>query len=254
MTASLPMYDRPETQAANDRLWAGVRDRLAVAGIAAPEGLLRGVWPLWDHWTDPGLVLSQTCGLPFRARLHGAVTLVASPDYGLQGCPPGFYRSALVARAEDRRASPPDFAGAALAFNDGLSQSGWGAVWEFARDHGIALRAGLETGSHRASALAVVEGRADWAAIDAQTWAMIRRWDDWAAGLKVVGWTRPTPALPFITALGRDPVPLRDALGAAVAAMSEADRAVLDLKGIAVIPASAYLAVPIPPEPRLAAA
>jgi ABC-type phosphate/phosphonate transport system substrate-binding protein len=159
-----------------------------------------------------------------------------------------------VARADDVRAGPAEFSGATLAFNDGLSQSGWGAVWELARDRGIAVRPALETGSHRASALAVAEGQADWAALDAQTWAMIRRWDDWAAGLKVVGWTRPTPALPFITAQGRDPVPLRDALGAAVAAMSDADRAVLDLKGIAVIPASAYLAVPIPPEPQLAAA
>ena len=254
MVASLPMYDRAEAQAANDRLWAGIRDRLAVAVIAAPDGLLRGVWPLWDHWTDPGLVLSQTCGLPYRARLHGAVTLVASPDYGLEGCPPGFYRSALVARADDVRANPEAFGGAALAFNEGLSQSGWGAVWEFARDRGIALRPALETGSHRASALAVVEGRADWASIDAQTWRMIGRWDGWAEGLKVLGWTRPTPALPFITALGRDPVPLRDALGAAVAAMSDADRAVLNLKGIAVIPASAYLAVPIPPAPKLVAA
>lgn len=254
MVASLPMYDRAEAQAANDRLWADIRDRLAVAGIAAPEALDRGAARLWDHWTDPGLVLSQTCGLPFRARLHGQVTLVASPDYGLEGCPPGFYRSALVARVDDVRAGPADFSGAALAFNEGLSQSGWGAVWELARDRGIAVRPALETGSHRASALAVAEGRADWASLDAQTWAMIRRWDDWAAGLKVVGWTRPTPALPFITALGRDPLPLRDALGAAVAAMSAADRAVLDLKGIAVIPASAYLAVPIPPAPELAAA
>lgn len=254
MAASLPMYDRAEAQGANDRLWAGIRDRLRAVGLDAPEGLLRGVWPLWDHWTDPGLVLSQTCGLPFRARLHTRVTLVASPDYGLEGCPPGFYRSALVARADDARAGPAEFAGAALAFNEGLSQSGWGAVWEFARDHGIALRPGPETGSHRDSARAVVEGQADWASLDAQTWRMIRRWDDWAAGLKVVGWTRPTPALPFITALGRDPVPLRDALGAAVAAMSEADRAVLDLKGIAVIPASAYRAVPIPPEPQVSPA
>jgi ABC-type phosphate/phosphonate transport system substrate-binding protein len=253
MTASLPMYDRAEAQAANDRLWAGIRDRLRAAGLAAPDGLRRDA-ALWDQWTDPGLVLSQTCGLPFRARLHDRVTLLASPDYGLEGCPPGFYRSALVARADDRRATPQAFSGAALAYNEGLSQSGWGAVWEFARDHGIALRPALGTGSHRASAQAVAQGQADWASIDAQTWRMIARWDGWAAGLKVLGWTRPTPALPFITARGRDPVPVRDALGAAVAAMDEADRAVLNLRGIAVIPASAYLAVPIPPAPGLAAA
>ena len=250
--ASLPMYDRAEAQAANDRLWAGVRDRLRAGGIAAPDVLERGVWPMWGRWSDPDLVLSQTCGLPYRARLHGVVTLVASPDFGLEGCAPGFYRSVLVARADDARRDPAEFAGAALAFNDGLSQSGWGAVWEYARDRGIALRPALETGGHRASALAVAEGRADWASIDAQTWAMILRWDPWVAGLRVIGATRPTPALPYITAAGRDPGPLRDALAAAIAAMDAADRAILSLRGIAVIPAEAYLAVPVPPAPEAA--
>lgn len=249
MQASLPMYDRAEVQPANDRLWAGVRARLQ--GGEVPQTLLRGVWPLWDHWTDPGLILSQTCGLPYRARLHDRVTLVASPDYGLEGCAPGYYRSVLIARAADTRAVPADFAGAALAVNDGLSQSGWGAIWEFARDAGIALRPALETGGHRASALAVLEGRADWASIDAQTWALIRRWDDWATGLKVIGLTRPTPALPFITARGRDPAPIRAALAGAIAAMSVADRAVLGLRGVVEIAPEAYLAVPVPPAPLL---
>lgn len=253
MLASLPMYDRPEAQAANDRLWAGVRDRLRAGGIAAPEGLTRADG-LWDQWADPGLVLSQTCGLPFRSRLHRHVTLVASPDYGLEGCAPGFYRSVLVARADDARTAPAAFNGAPLAFNDAVSQSGWGAVWEFARDTGIRLEPALETGSHRASARAVLDGRSDWAALDAQTWSMIARWDDWAAGLRVIGTTRPTPALPFITAQGRDPRPLRSALAAAIAAMSDDDRSTLGLRGIAVIAPETYLAVPIPPDPVPAAA
>ena len=246
--ASLPMYDRPEVQAANDRLWAGIRDRLRAQGQPAPDALTRdGV--LWDHWTNPGLVLSQTCGLPFRARLHGRVTLVASPDYGLEGCPAGFYRSVLVARADDPRATPQAFAGAPLAYNDALSQSGWGAVWEFARDHAVALNPGPETGGHLGSAQAVAQGRADWAALDAQTWAMIARWDGFAARLRVIGHTRPTPALPFITAPGRDPGPLRSALAAAIADMAGDDRAILGLRGIVVIAPETYLAVPVPPDP-----
>jgi len=93
MIASLGMYDRPETMAANDRLWALVRDGLRARGIAAPEALTRGAGAYWQAWEDPALVLSQTCGFPYRAKLHGKVTLVASPDYGLQGCPPGYYCS-----------------------------------------------------------------------------------------------------------------------------------------------------------------
>ena len=248
MIASLPMYDRPETQGANDRLWAGVRDHLRAAGHEAPEALSRSD-DLWGQWLAPDLLLSQTCGLPFRARLHDKVTLVASPDYGLEGCAPGYYRSVLVARATDARAEPRAFDGAALAYNEGLSQSGWGAIWEWAQQAGIALTPAVQTGSHRASALAVAEGRADWASLDAQTWRMISRWDDWARGLRVIGTTRPTPALPFITAQGRDPAPIRAALVAAIAALSPPDRDTLSLRGVINIPACDYRAVPIPPAP-----
>lgn len=242
------MYDRPEAQAANDRFWARVRDHLRAAGMDAPETLCRD-GDLWAQWVAPDLVLSQTCGLPFRSRLHDRVTLVASPDYGLDGCAPGHYRSVLVARGDDRRDRPEDFAGASFAFNDPLSQSGWGAVWEFARDKGIALGPRIETGAHRASALAVAQGQADWAALDAQTWRMIARWDDWATRLKVIGQTRPTPALPFITRHGQDPAPLVAALSRALAELSGPDREVLSLRAITVLPAADYLAVPIPPAP-----
>jgi len=246
--ASLPMYDRPEAQGANDRLWDKLRDRLRTQGVAAPECLTR-TGDLWDHWQAPDLLLSQTCGLPFRARLHTQVTLVASPDYGIEGCAPGYYRSVLIARASDRRSSVEAFSAASLAINDALSQSGWGAIWEHARDRGISLRPGLETGGHRESALAVAEGRADWASIDAMTWRMIARWDDWATGLKVIGQTRPTPALPFITRPGQDSALLRGTLAAAIAALDPSDRDCLSLRGLATIPAEDYLAVPIPPSP-----
>ncbi len=101
MIASLPMYDRPSTRAANDRLWQGIRDRLRVAGQPAPEALTRSGSP-WDHWQHPELILSQTCGLPYRAQLVGQVTLIASPVHDLD-CPPGHYFSVIVARADDPR-------------------------------------------------------------------------------------------------------------------------------------------------------
>ena len=66
--AALPMYDWPELRPATDRLWAAVRDGLRQRGVAAPEGLTRDVG-LMAGWTDPGLVLGQTCGLPFVREL-----------------------------------------------------------------------------------------------------------------------------------------------------------------------------------------
>ena len=95
----------------------------------------------------------------------------------------------------------------------------------------------------------MAERRADIAALDALTWQLIRRFDDFAADLVEIGCTAPSPALPFITARGRDPAPLRAALRGAVAAMSAADRTLLGLRGIVELPQSAYLAMPLPPAP-----
>jgi len=242
--ASLPMYDRPETRGALDRLWQGVRARLG----EGPAHLTREGDP-WDHWRAPDLVLSQTCGYPFRARLHDRVTLVGAADHRLEGCPPGHYRSALVARANDPRERPADFAGARLAYNEALSQSGWAAAQNLARAQGFAFGPALRTGAHANSARAVAEGRADIAALDAVTWRLIARHDPMAGALRVVGHTPPTPALPFITASGRDPGLIFDALSGAIAALAPADREELSLFGLVRVSAAAYLAVPNPPPP-----
>jgi hypothetical protein len=177
MIASLPMYDRPETAGANDRLWAGVARALAARGIAAPAALDRTTG-MWEAWLSPDLLLSQTCGLPYRTRLHGQVALVATPVYDLPGTPPGHYHSVLVARRDDARRRFADFDGATLAYNDADSQSGWAAPMGRGGRSRDRLRRTLATGAHRASARAVAEGTADIAAIDALTWRMIRRWDE----------------------------------------------------------------------------
>ncbi len=246
--ASLPMYDRPELREATDRYWALIREGLAARGIEAPDALLRDDAPLMTHWESGGLILSQTCGFPYRARLHGRVQLVGTPDFGNLGCAPGYYRSVLIARADDPRGDFADFDGAALAYNDGLSQSGWAAPINHAAVAGIQLRPGPETGAHRASIRAVAEGRADLAAIDAQTWALVSEFED-VSDLQVIGATDPTPALPYITAPGQDAGAIFDAVAEAIAALAPEDRAALRLRGIVRIPASAYLAVPIPPAP-----
>lgn len=249
MIASLPMYDRAETAGAHDRLWAAIRDRLRLAGMAAPDTLTRGAGDLWPQWTAPDLVLSQTCGLPYRARLHGTVTLVGTPDYGVEGCAPGYYRSVFVARAGDPRDGLAAFDGAAFAYNDALSQSGWAGPQTYAAQHGVRLAPAVRTGGHLLSARAVAGGRADLAALDAVTWSMIRRWDAVASDLRVVAQTEPAPGLPFISRAGTDAPAMRAIIAAAIAGMDAADRDVTGLRGLAVIPAAAYLATPTPAEP-----
>jgi ABC-type phosphate/phosphonate transport system substrate-binding protein len=241
MIAALPMYDRPELRAETDALWAALRDALRARGIDAPEALTRDRDP-WEVWQDPDLLFAQTCGLPFRARLHTQVTLVATPDYALPGCPPGHYNSVIIAPGATLPARPR------LAVNDALSQSGWAALHGWLTAQGIAPGPVTMTGAHAASARAAAEGRADLAAIDAQTWRQLIRAGAADPALEIAR-TAPTPALPWITAATNDPAPIRAALSDALAALPQATRAALDLHGIVQIDAAAYRAIPIPPNP-----
>ena len=250
MIASLGMYDRPECQPANDRLWALIRDDIRAKGLKAPDNLARGAQAYWPAWQSPDLTLSQTCGFPYRAKLHGHVTLIGTPDYGVQGCPPGHYRSIFVARKSDPRSNINDFNGASLAFNEPLSQSGWAAPQNHARAHNLTLKPYLQSGGHLLSARAVAEGKAEIAAIDAVTWAMIARWEVFAKDLKVVGMTDPTPGLPYIAAKGADATLMFQIIAEAIAALSEDDRTTLCLRRFVRIAPEAYLSVPTPPTPQ----
>ncbi len=243
------MYDRPETAASLDRLWALIRDALRARGVAAPERLHRGP-DLWALWTAGDIVLAQTCGLPYRARLHRHVALIGTPDHGVAGCPPGYYRSVLVVRAEDARSTLAAHAGARLAYNEALSQSGWAAPVAHADAQGVRLRPVGPTGSHAASVRAVVEGRADIAGIDAVSWALMRRHDAALTDrLRVLATTAPTPGLPLIAAAGADRTAILAACRDAVARLPGKDRDTLSLRGITDVHAGAYLALPLPPAP-----
>lgn len=244
MIASLPMYDRPETASTNDKLWGLVRERLGYG----PDQLTRG-GELWDHWGDPDLVLSQTCGMPYRTRLDSKIALVATPVHGLHDLSDGHYRSVLVARRDDPRTDLKDFEGASLAYNSKISQSGWAAPLNYAAETGLTFSVGPKTGGHAASARTVVQGKADLSALDAVSWEMMMRWDSFAGDLKVVDVTPETPSLPFITSLARDAGQMRRALEAAISALSPDERELLCLRGLVWIAPKKYLKVPNPALP-----
>jgi ABC-type phosphate/phosphonate transport system substrate-binding protein len=253
MIASFPMYDRPETRGAYDRLWHRIRDELRLlwrdlpdAAVPLPEDLAHPANP-WDHWLSSDLILSQTCGLPYRTRLHSTARLVGTPDYALPGCRPGYYNSVIVMHRDDPRRDPRDWPELTLAVNAFESQSGWAAPQTFMTNQGFAFSEVRITGSHRNSALAVAERRADIAAIDAQSWRMIRRWDDFSDELTEVCRTEPTPGLPLISALPDGRNDLYFAVSHHLATLPDDDRKILDLKGLVDIHKDRYLAIPTPP-------
>ncbi len=249
MFASLPMYDRPESAAAQDLFWSLIRAELAARGIDAPERLDRSV-PHMEGWARPDLVLGQICNLPYRAAFRDRVTLIGAADYGLPEAAPGDYYSLFVVRKDDPAKRLQDCAGYRFAYNEALSNSGWGAPVQTALAQGVTLNPAVQTGAHAASLHAVAGGLADLAALDAVTWRGLSRWDPRAAEVRVIGRSFASPGQSYITRAGQDPAPYRAALAAAIAALpqDQAKGPLLGLRGIVALPPAAY-DLPLPPAP-----
>jgi ABC-type phosphate/phosphonate transport system substrate-binding protein len=245
LCASLPMYQRDELIASNNQYWSLIKEGLSAEGHPHPDDLDQQVVGI-DAWLQSGLVFSQTCGMPYRHHLHGRVHLVGTPDFGLPDCEPGYYRSRCVVRADDPRDRIDDFSGAVLAFNNTLSQSGYAAPLVQADAQGIDWSRRVESGAHRSSAQMVRNRQADIAAIDAVTWRLIERYDNWAGELRVLASTEPTPGLPYICASRFDPVVIAGAVRNAIQSLDLDAKQSLGLQGLVTIDAGSYLDVPSP--------
>lgn len=212
--AALVMYDWPEVSDYTDELWQLLSAVLQNAGIAVPARLERQR-PVEDVWLDPELVLAQTCGFPYVAKLQAATTLLGTPEYAVDGASDGYYQSLLLTNNSESRVKPEDFTGSTLAINDFGSQSGFNSVRLYLaasnlRFSGNRLGADhpdqnsffsqtLTTGSHRASLRAIAEQRADLCAVDPVSLALASDYDaDVVARLRIIGRTPSVPALPLI--------------------------------------------------------
>lgn len=237
------MYWRSETAHAWQNLWAFIH-----AAIGQGPEKLEEPSDLWAHWRAPDLLFSQTCGLPFRLSLHQTATLIGTLDFGLPDMPAGYYQSVLITRKTDTR--PLTILAENCAINGVDSQSGWAALLETTQNQGITPKITTVTGAHRASAIAVSEGKADLAALDAVTFQLLQDHEpDITRTLSIVARSAPTPGLPLITNQPHLARPLLDATTSAITALSQQDRDTLHLRGIVHIPAATYMAVAIPRPP-----
>ena len=246
MIANLMMYQRPELVDAHNRYWQLIRAGLTEANIQSPEALSQDAEEFFV-WKHPELVLSQTCGMPYRTWLHDKVELVGTPDFAVTGCPPGYYRSALIVRADDPRTHVEAFQDAMFAYNQTFSQSGYAAPYWHVKPLGFWFENRLHTDQHLQSAKAVSEGRADIASLDAVSWRNIENYEPFAHKLRVLDWTAPTPGLPMITARGQNRAAIYTAVEQAIAKLEDEDRSCLGIEGIVQIPKDTYLEVPNPP-------
>ena len=129
-----------------------------------------------------------------------------------------------------------------LAFNSKDSQSGYVGPLDYAKRHGVALMPSLETGAHWASGIAVVEGNADVAAIDAITWRQMRAFDGFTDDLRVIGKTDSVPGLPLITGQKAQTSLIREAVVAVLADQPAAAKP-LGIIGLSDLRAEDYIEV-----------
>lgn len=203
LVASLPMYDLPELADATDALWAAIAAGLQAHGVAAPLELTRDPSPLEDAWRDPRMLFSQTCGLPLMTMLRDEVSLIATPAYSAPGCEGPFHRSAVIVHAANEALGLGGLRGGRCAINQPTSNTGMNLlraeISELAGG-GPFFEEVVVTGSHAESIRAVAEDRADVAAVDAVTLALLQRHrPQLTDAVRVLTWTVRTPGLPLIT-------------------------------------------------------
>ena len=245
MLASLSMYDRPELKTHNQVYWSEIRRELYSRGIESPKLLTEDGRDL-SFWGNPKLFLSQTCGLPYRKYLHNKVNLVGTPDFGVKGCPPGYYCSYFIVRKNDKRNLLPQFNDSVFAYNEKNSQSGFASARNHLKSLGFWFQSIKKTGSHLRSAHSIVNGDADIATIDAVTWYFINKYETIATELRILEATDPTPGLPYITSKTLKCDVMFDAIEDAIKNLSKNVLRELNIKGIIKIPKASYLAIPLP--------
>lgn len=241
MRASLPMYDFDHLKSDHETFWTHI-----AAAFGAPDVPLSSPQDLMTHWQSQDLLLSQTCGMPFRLFLSDKVQYLCTPDFGLEGCPPGFYNSVFVAKKD---LSLSTLCQGTFAYNEDHSQSGWAGPITHLDALGLVPSRGLKTGAHRNSARAVYDGAAEFAAIDAQTLFLLRETSDWAKELITIERTCPTPGLPYICADEIDAKAMLGAIRSGFDKLGLDAKSRLGIKGFVELQPQEYLDIPSPRSP-----
>lgn len=221
--AALPMYDLPELRAETDRFWRRLKSALPHGTEVVFERPATHA-EMVALLADRSCILSQTCWGPISQGLLPDLTILAQPDYSpFPGGDGPLYRSAIIATGTGDDAPPPKkgaliptqaLSGKRLAYNEPASLSGYISLQ---RDTEMPFSQEILTGSHRASLCAVAQGDADIAAIDNQTFALLRAHEPLAKKVHVIGWTAPRMGLPYV-ANPAAPAPLTNAIRAALLA------------------------------------
>lgn len=249
--AGFPWYDLPETRAAHERLWSILAGHLRRSGIdSVPE---RPSWdlPIPAVFSNPRLLIAQACGYDLIYGFAGSLRPVATPRYRAPGCDGGNYRSCILVRHDDAARDLADLRGSVCAVNSFNSHSGTNAlralVAPLSRD-GRFFSSVQVSDSHARSLSMLLAGQADVMAMDAVLHGLLQHHRPGAlAGTRILSWSAPAPAPPFVTAAATDDAVVERLRAALVATLgdnaSHEARADLLLDGVALRPLQDYAGI-----------
>jgi ABC-type phosphate/phosphonate transport system substrate-binding protein len=248
--AYLPMYDLPSVRSATDALWTAIAGALTRRGVERVPTSLHREEAFGAAWTDPDLLLGQTCGYVLTHALAGRVRLVATPRYRAPGCVDACYSSWIVVRASSAVQHLEQLRGGVAVYNTDDSHSGMNALRTtfapLAVDGRFFART-EQTGAHHTSLQRVAAGSADVAAIDCVTFALVQRaHPELTSAVRVIGQSPCVPGIPLITratATDEEVEVLRAALREAWETVDATVKTSLWLDRIDVVPEADYGAI-----------
>lgn len=148
------------------------------------------------------LFIGHTCGYPLMKNLKDVLTPVCLPIFDLAGCDGKSYSSFFITRSDSDIRSLRDCHQRVVAFNARDSNSGMNLLRHAIAplSHGKPYFSSLiESGSHKNSLIEVGEGRADIAAIDSVSFALIAdAWPKLTDKVRVFGYSAKTCGLPLV--------------------------------------------------------
>jgi ABC-type phosphate/phosphonate transport system substrate-binding protein len=242
--ASLPMYDLPELQAQTDAWWQALARAFRREGVQrVPEQLTRGENPSRE-WHAPALLFSQCCGYDLTHASAGFLQLIATPVYAVADCTGPDYCSLIIVAADATARQPADLRGYRCAVNSIGSHSGYNAlrylIAPLAQGRTFFSEVTV-SGSHAGSLQLIAAGKADCAAIDCVTFALLKRYrPQLSENLRVLAETPQVPGLPYVTSRSRSADEVKRLRGGLQAILN--DPALAELRGQLLIAGAIELA------------
>lgn len=156
----------------------------------------------YDLLRDPQMLLGHTCGYPLMRFLHSECHPVCVPLFDVEGCNGKFYSSRFVVSANSQISNLSQCRNHIAAVNGADSNSGMNVLRHAVAQCGQPppfFSAVIESGSHLNSLQAVAEDRADIAAIDCVSYALIHdEWPELTSRVKTIGYSAATCGLPLV--------------------------------------------------------